>query len=59
MIDTPVAFLAVIVRIDELPAVTDAGFALIVMVGVPVPDEETVTVEDAVVEPPGPVALAV
>jgi len=57
--DTPVAFVAVTVRIEELPAVIDAGLALIVMVGVPDPDEETVTVEAAVTEPPGPVALAV
>jgi hypothetical protein len=59
--DTPVAFLAVTVRIEELPAVTDAGLAAIVTVGVPDPgpDAETVTVEAALAEPPGPVALAV
>jgi len=47
------------VRIEELPAVTDAGLAEIVTVGVPDPEDETVTVEVAVAEPPGPVALAV
>lgn len=62
-IDTLVAFVATTVKIEELPAVSDAGFALIVTVGVeepePVPAEETVTVDAAVAEPPGPLALAV
>ena len=59
--ETPVAFVAVTVRIEELPAVTDAGLAVIVIVGVPEPEpeDETVTVDAAVAEPPGPVALAV
>jgi len=57
--DTWVAFVAVIVRIEELPAVTEAGFALIVTVGAPEPDTEIVTVVAAVAEPPGPVAFTV
>ena len=57
--DTCVAFVAVTVKIDELPAVTEAGFALMVTVGVPVPTLETVTVVAAVAEPPGPVAFTV
>jgi hypothetical protein len=47
------------VRIEELPAVIDAGFAAIVIFGVPAPDDDTVTVEVAVAEPPGPATLAV
>ena len=59
--DTPVAFAAVTVNMEELPAVTDAGLAVIVTVGTPEPDpeDETVTVDAAVADPPGPVALAV
>jgi hypothetical protein len=59
--DTPVAFVAVIVSIEELPAVTEVGLAVIVTVGAPEPDpeDETVTVDAAVADPPGPVALAV
>jgi len=56
---TCVAFVAVIVRIDELPAVIDEGVAVIVTVGVADPADETVMVEFAVAEPPGPVAVAV
>jgi hypothetical protein len=56
---TCVAFVATIVRIDELPAVIDAGFAAIVTVGVAEPTDDTVIVEFAVAEPPGPVAVAV
>jgi len=53
--------LAVIVSIEELPAVTEAGLAVIVTVGAlePDPEDETVTVDAAVADPPGPVALAV
>jgi len=59
--DTPIAFVAVTVRIEEPPAVTEAGFAAIVTLGVPdpAPDDETVTVDAAVADPPGPLALAV
>jgi hypothetical protein len=57
--DTPVALVAVIVRIEELPAVSDAGLAAIVTVGIPEPEDETVTVDAAVADPPGPIALAV
>jgi hypothetical protein len=47
------------VRIEELPAATDAGFAVIVTVGVGEVTADTVTVELAVTDPPGPVAVAV
>jgi hypothetical protein len=59
--DTAVAFVAVTVRMEELPAVTDAGLAVIVTAGAPEPDpeDETVTVDAAVADPPAPVALAV
>ena len=57
--ETCVAFVAVIVRIDELPAVIDVGVAVIVIVGVADPADETVMVEVAVAEPPDPVAVAV
>lgn len=61
--ESAVAFVAVTVKIEELPAVTDAGAAAIVTVGAldpdPVPEDETVTVDAAVTDPPGPLALAV
>jgi len=47
------------VRIAELPAVIDVGAAVIVTVGVDEPTDDTVIVEFAVAEPPGPVAVAV
>jgi hypothetical protein len=56
---TAVAFVAVTVRMDELPAVSDVGFAVIVTVGVAEPTDDTVMVEFAVADPPGPVAVAV
>lgn len=56
---TPDEFVAVTVKIEEPPAVTDAGFAVIVTVGAPEPEDETVMVDSAFAEPPGPVALAV
>lgn len=56
---TCVAFVAVMVRIDELPAVIEVGVAVIVIAGVADPADDTVIVEFAVAEPPGPVAVAV
>jgi thiazole synthase ThiGH ThiG subunit len=56
---TCVAFLAVMVRMDELPAVIDAGFAAIATVGVAELIDDTVMVEFAVAEPADPVAVAV
>jgi hypothetical protein len=47
------------VRIDELPAVIEVGVAVIVIAGVADPADDTVIVEFAVAEPPGPVAVAV
>ena len=57
--ETPVAFVAVMVRMDALPAVIDAGLAVIVTVGVAEPTNDTVMVEFAVADPPAPVAVAV
>ena len=57
LIATEVAFAAVTVRVDELPATIVAGFAEMVTVGAGFAD--TVTVVVAVAVPPGPVALAV
>jgi len=64
VIVTPVAFLAITVKIEELPLVIDVGLALIVTVGAPdvppdVPPVVTVIVTDAEVVPPDPVAVAV
>ena len=56
---TWVAFVAVMVRIDELPAVIEVGVAVIAIVGAADPTDDTVIVEFAVAEPPGPVAVAV
>jgi hypothetical protein len=44
---------------EELPAAIEAGLALMVTVGEPEVTAETVTVEFAVADPPGPVAVAV
>jgi hypothetical protein len=59
----PVALVAVMVKVDELPLVTVMGLALIETVGAPVepfdPPVVTVIVTDAVVVPPVPVAVAV
>jgi hypothetical protein len=57
LIATPVAFVAVTVSVDELPAVIDVGFADIVTVGAEV--EVTVTVAVAEATPPAPVAVTV
>ena len=56
---TCAAFVAVMVRIDELPAVTDAGLAAMVIVGEGDVTVDTVTVEFALTDPPEPVAVAV
>lgn len=57
---TPVAFVAVIVKTEELPLFIDVGFALMVTVGFPdVPPAPTVIVADADAVPPDPVAVAV
>jgi hypothetical protein len=57
-ITTCVAFVAVTVSVDEVPAVIVAGLALIVTVGgVMLPPTETTTW--AVAVPPAPVAVAV
>jgi hypothetical protein len=60
VIVTPVAFVAITVKIVELPLVIDVGLALIVTVGAPdVPPVPTVIVADAEAVPPAPVAVAV
>jgi hypothetical protein len=56
---TVVAFVAIIVSVDEVPAVMEAGFATIVTVGAPVVAAETVTVAVAVAFPPALIAVAV
>jgi hypothetical protein len=53
---TAVAFVAVTVRVDELPDVIEVGFAVIVTVGAA---GVTVTVAAAVAVPPALVAFAV
>lgn len=57
VIVTDVAFVAVTVRVDELPEVIEAGLAVIVTVGGGF--AVTVTVAVAVTVPAGPVAVAV
>jgi hypothetical protein len=59
VIVTPVALVAVTVRVDELPAAMEVGFALMVTVGAEAVPVVTVTVAVAVVVPPAPVAVAV
>jgi hypothetical protein len=59
VIVTVVAFVAVTVRMDELPAVIEVGLAVIVTVGAWFPVVVTVTVAVAVADPPAPVAVAV
>lgn len=54
--ETVVAFAVVHVRVDEFPAVIVVGFAVSLAVGT---DACTVTVAEAVVLPPGPVAVRV
>ncbi len=54
---TPVAFVAVTVKVEEFPAVTEVGLAVIVTVGPAL--GVTVTFAVAVVVPPAPVAVAV
>ena len=51
------AFVADTVNVEELPAVIDIGLARIFTVGVMA--AATVTVDEAVLAPPGPVAVAV
>jgi hypothetical protein len=58
VIVTPVAFVAITVKVVELPLVIDVGLALMVTVGAPVP-VVTVIVTLAEVVPPAPVAVAV
>jgi hypothetical protein len=53
-----VAFVAVTVRVEELPELTEVGLALIVTVG-PAAGGTTVRVAVAVAVPPAPVAVAV
>jgi hypothetical protein len=57
LIATAVAFVAVTVRVEELPSITVLGSAEIVTVGAGF--RETVTVAAALTVPPGPVAVAV
>lgn len=57
VIVTEVAFVAVTVRVDELPEVIAAGLAAISTVGAGF--VVTVTVAVAVLVPPGPLAVAV
>jgi hypothetical protein len=52
-----VAFIAVTVRMDELPEVMEAGLAVILTVGVGIGTTVTVVVAD--IFPPAPVAVAV
>jgi hypothetical protein len=56
---TWVAFVAVTVNVEELPAVMDAGLALMVTVGIVTVVVPTVTEAVAVAVPPAPVAVAV
>jgi hypothetical protein len=56
---TPVAFVAVTVKIDELPEVIVVGLAMMVTVGAPDVPVVTVIVTAAVAVPPLPVAVAV
>jgi hypothetical protein len=55
---TEVAFVAVTVKVEELPAAIEVGFAAMVTVGAG-PDAATVTVAVAATVPPAPVAVAV
>ena len=57
VIVTMAALVADTVSMDELPEVTDAGFAVMVTVGAV--EAATVMVEEAVDVPPGPEAFAV
>jgi hypothetical protein len=54
-----VAFVAVTVKTEELPAVTEAGLAAMVTVGAGFTLALTVTTTVAEVFPPAPVAVAV
>jgi hypothetical protein len=54
---TWVAFVAVTVRVDELPEVIEVGLALMLTVGAG--EGDTVTIAVAVAFPPVPVAVAV
>jgi hypothetical protein len=56
---TVVAFVAVTVSVEDLPAVMEPGFATIVTVGAPVVAAETVTVAVAVAFPPALIAVTV
>jgi hypothetical protein len=55
---TCVAFVAVIVRVEELPGRMEDGAAVIVTVGISA-DADTVTATVAVADPPLPEAVAV
>lgn len=60
VIVTPVAFVAVTVKTEELPDVIEVGLALIVTVGAPDPlPVVTVIITLAEAGPPAPVAVAV
>jgi hypothetical protein len=60
VIAIPVAFVAITVKVEELPLVIDWGLALIVTVGTPDPPPDvTVIVTLAEAVPPDPVAVAV
>jgi hypothetical protein len=56
---TWVAFVAVTVKVDELPETIEVGFAMMLTVGAGFVIEVTVTVAVAEVFPPVPVAAAV
>jgi hypothetical protein len=59
VIVTPVALVAVTVSVDDPPAVIEVGLAAILTVGAGLVDAPTVTVVDAEIFPPAPVAVAV
>jgi hypothetical protein len=53
------AFPATTVKVEELPAVIEAGLAAIVTVGAAATDTTVTVVTAGVAVPPGPVAVAV
>jgi hypothetical protein len=59
VIVTEVAFVAATVKVDEAPAVIEAGLALMVTVGAGVVVAFTVTVAVAEAFPPAPTAVTV
>jgi predicted membrane-bound spermidine synthase len=59
VIVTPVALVAATVNVDDPPGLIDVGLAAMVIVGEGVVEDPKVTVVDAEVFPPAPIAVAV